>query len=152
MVENRREGESRDPRVAPDQPGFDPSRADPALGRDDPYLNEYLDGLYDAKHESEAALRALVHDPELAEMGADPKLRPGDKDRTRALDKIMGDYDGDPSGSATCSAPASSSVPWTACTGRSATSSGSPGTTAWKSCPSRTGCRTRCRAATATSR
>ncbi|NED56446.1 hypothetical protein G3I24_36875, partial [Micromonospora aurantiaca] len=69
----------------------------PDQGRDDPYLNEYLDGLYAAKHESEALLHALVHDPELAEMGADPKLRPGDKDRVRALDKIMGDYEGDAS-------------------------------------------------------
>ncbi|WP_396454083.1 ADP-ribosyltransferase [Actinomadura sp.] len=97
VVNERQPGESLEPRVAPDQPDFDLSRVDPDLGRDDPYLNEYLDGLYDAKHESEALLHALVHDPELTEMGADPKLRPGDKDRVRALDKIIGDYGGDAS-------------------------------------------------------
>ncbi|MES9539352.1 ADP-ribosyltransferase [Actinomadura sp. NPDC000600] len=97
VVQARRPGEDAVPHVAPDQPGFDPSRVDPEAGRDDPYINAYLDGLYHAKHESEALLHALVHDPELGEMGADPKLRPGDKDRTRALDKIMGDYVGDAS-------------------------------------------------------
>ncbi|WP_395103588.1 ADP-ribosyltransferase [Actinomadura sp. SCN-SB] len=94
VQESRRPGEDRNPRVAPSQPDFDPSQVDPANGRNDPYLNSYLDDLYQRMRESVPALRALVHDPAL---GGEPHLRPGEKDRVRALDKIMGDYGGDAS-------------------------------------------------------
>ncbi|WP_285693324.1 ADP-ribosyltransferase [Actinomadura sp. NBRC 104412] len=94
VQEGRRPGEDRNPRVAPSQPDFDPSQVDPANGRNDPYLNSYLDGLYQRMRESVPALRALVHDPAL---GGEPHMRPGEKDRVRALDKIMGDYGGDAS-------------------------------------------------------
>ena len=97
IAENRRPGEDPAPRVAPPQPGFDPTRADPAAGRDDPYINSYLDGLYQAMRESVPVLRSLVEDPAIRELGGEPHLRPGEKDRVRALDKIMGDYGGDAS-------------------------------------------------------
>ncbi|HEX2316175.1 MAG TPA: hypothetical protein VHJ17_20705 [Thermomonospora sp.] len=97
VTAGRRPGEDPSPRVAPDQPGFDPSQVGDRTDREDRYINRYLDGLYQAMRDSVPVLRDLVNDPAIREAGGDPHLRPGEKDRVRALDKIFGDYQGDPS-------------------------------------------------------
>ncbi|MBA9001813.1 WXG100-like domain-containing protein [Thermomonospora cellulosilytica] len=97
IAAGRRPGEDPSPRVAPDQPGFDPSQVADRTDRDDPYINRYLDGLYQGMRESVPVLRDLVNDPAIREAGGDPHLRPGEKDRVRALDKIIGDYQGNAS-------------------------------------------------------
>ncbi|WP_344279186.1 ADP-ribosyltransferase [Actinomadura napierensis] len=89
---------------APGQPGFDhealaaaQERAgeDRPLPKDDPLVNDYLDRLYDAADEHKGTLHAVLRD--LANEPEDAKMRPGRKDRVRALDKIINENDGDAS-------------------------------------------------------
>ncbi|MBE1533364.1 ADP-ribosyltransferase [Actinomadura algeriensis] len=101
--DRRRDGEPNEATKAPRQLDFDPPESfrsidisnDPEAARRHPYLNAYLDGLYSAMRESVPLLHDLVNDPRIRELGGDPHMRPTEKDRDRALDKIIEDYRGD---------------------------------------------------------
>ncbi|MBO2460220.1 WXG100-like domain-containing protein [Actinomadura violacea] len=89
---------------APGQPGFDHealnaerARAgeDRPLAKDNPLVNDYLDDLYRAAEEQRGTLHDVLRD--LANEPEDAKMRPGAKDRVRALDKIINENDGDAS-------------------------------------------------------
>lgn len=75
---------SRDQR----QPGFDMSR----IG-DDAYREEYLRKQYEAAAVAQRELNEVAG-AVAAETGGEPHGRPGPKDWARAMDKILGDYDG----------------------------------------------------------
>ncbi|MDL4814886.1 WXG100-like domain-containing protein [Actinomadura opuntiae] len=89
---------------APGQPGFDHealaaerARAgeDRPLAKDNQFVNDYLDELYRAADEHKDTLHAVLR--ELANEPEDAKMRPGRKDRVRALDKIINENEGDAS-------------------------------------------------------
>jgi hypothetical protein len=78
---------------APDQAGFDRDRVADPSDRNDPYINGYLDELYASARESQEQLASILAAIE-RDTGGEPHMRPGEKDRVRALDKIIGDYGG----------------------------------------------------------
>lgn len=91
------------PGKSPKQPGFDEAALEAELERagggplpkDNEFVNRYLDELYQKADEGKDTLRNVLN--ELANDPADAKMRPGRKDRVRALDKIINESDGDAS-------------------------------------------------------
>ncbi|OLT29523.1 hypothetical protein BJF79_40765 [Actinomadura sp. CNU-125] len=86
------------------QPGFDHKALNDLLAdlpegqslpRDTPLVNDFLDNLYEAADSQKGTLQSILQ--ELANHPDDAKMRPGRKDRVRALDKIIEDYNGDAS-------------------------------------------------------
>ncbi|WP_207945281.1 hypothetical protein, partial [Actinomadura rubrisoli] len=89
---------------SPDQPGFDEKALEEQkrrlqegeqLSRDNPLINDYLDDLYNAADAHKDTLNNVLKD--LANDPDDAKMRPGRKDRVRALDKIIIESGGNPS-------------------------------------------------------